>query len=191
MGHRLYEIYLCGLYLRLFDYTCEDPVYLQLTAVWINPQRKGTEPLSLSLPHLRTNQPVPTLYMNVFWPFNQLNKFILYYFYNHCVFHWLILIPKRGSFDPNLKRGIFDQNKYLHTCDVTQATLNFEKYFFGGINYPGFSGYLRAFQIHKNHFWKNNPYHQKATLNFWKYILNKKNYRHFSGAWISENTFRL
>ena len=40
-------------------------------------------------------------------------------FDNLCVFHWLILIPKRGSFDPNLKRGTFDQSKYLLNCDVT------------------------------------------------------------------------
>ena len=37
--------------------------------------------------------------------------------------HWLILIPKRGSFDPNLKRGIFDQSKYLRTCDVTYTSV--------------------------------------------------------------------
>ena len=31
-------------------------------------------------------------------------------------------IPKRGSFDPNLKRGTFDQNKYVRSCDVTVGT---------------------------------------------------------------------
>ena len=42
-----------------------------------------------------------------------LNKFILYYFTNHCVIYWLILISKRGSLDPNLKRGTFDQRIYV------------------------------------------------------------------------------
>ena len=31
----------------------------------------------------------------------------------------LILISKRESFDPNLKRGTFDKGKYLRNCDVT------------------------------------------------------------------------
>ena len=48
-----------------------------------------------------------------------LNKFTLYYFDNRCVFHWLILISKRGSFDLNLKRGTFHQIKYSRNCDVT------------------------------------------------------------------------
>ena len=40
-------------------------------------------------------------------------KVNLYYFTNYCVLYWLILIPKRGSLDPNLKRGTFDQSKYV------------------------------------------------------------------------------
>ena len=48
-----------------------------------------------------------------------LNKLNLYYFTNHWVLYWLILIPKRRSLDSNLKRGTFDQSKYLRSCDVT------------------------------------------------------------------------
>ena len=48
-----------------------------------------------------------------------LNKFNLYHLTNHCVLYWLILIPKRGSYDPNIKRGAFDQSKYVRSCDVT------------------------------------------------------------------------
>ena len=50
------------------------------------------------------------------YPFREL---IGYYLIIIVSFHWLILIPKRGSFDPNLIRGIFDQSKYLRTGDVT------------------------------------------------------------------------
>ena len=52
-----------------------------------------------------------------------LNKFNLYHFTNHCVLYWLILIPKWGSLDPNLKRGTFDQSKYVRSCDVTVEVL--------------------------------------------------------------------
>ena len=32
--------------------------------------------------------------------------------------------PYRGSLDPNLKRGNFDQNKYLRYCDVTKLMVH-------------------------------------------------------------------
>ena len=46
----------------------------------------------------------------------------MYCFDKLCVWHWLILIPKRGSFDPNLKRGTFNNSKYLRNCEVTIDT---------------------------------------------------------------------
>ena len=36
------------------------------------------------------------------------NKLNLSYFITHCVLYWLIHIPKRISFDPDLKQGTFD-----------------------------------------------------------------------------------
>ena len=39
--------YTCAAYISVslthLDYTCGDPAYFLLTAVWINPQYKGTE----------------------------------------------------------------------------------------------------------------------------------------------------
>ena len=122
-------------------YTCGDPLYYVLTAVWINPQlrlsnHKGT-PSPSPLPPLLPLHPLFCLFLTYvptsLWlhsyincinkcnnlTYNHLNKFHLYYFDNRCVFHRLILNHKQGSFDPNLKRETFDQSKNLLNCDVT------------------------------------------------------------------------
>ena len=126
---RLYRTYLCGLYFHLFRTPCLHNV---LTIVWINPQlrltnHRSTELLSLFIFCLfLTNVPTSLSlysYINcidkcVVLTYNHFNKFNLCYFDIHCVFHWLILVLKRGSFHPNLKRGTFEQSKYLPNLEL-------------------------------------------------------------------------
>ena len=40
----------------------------------------------------------------------------------------------------------------LNKSDIQKATLNFEKYFLGKINYSRILGYFRALELPKNHF---------------------------------------
>ena len=92
---------------------------------------------------------------------NYFNKFNLYYLIIIVSFHWLILIPKRGSFDPNIKRETFNQSKYLRTCYVTISLLLYvKKYlnnFFATISVkksqnPNFRNLEKFFAKQKNTF---------------------------------------
>ena len=118
--HRPFGIYLCRLYLRLFRTSF---LYLWGSFILRTHRRVNPNQLIIKVPQFSHSLSLLSVSSQIMYQpacayiylpivltllsssiHNYFNKFNLYYFDNRCVFPWLILIPKRGSFDPNLRR---------------------------------------------------------------------------------------